>query len=218
MGPLPPCHSPTRQNNRHVELISRWLEKTGVIKVSYPAAQWIKPVVVFTRASWLKATQFSMLVLDSALGLALYLKRQKEVYLDAWQIDKISLLLAYPQLHNAQPIHQLQTYDTPVQEPPVVLDAGYKPGNTEEQAAAPEREAVSEITQEGNRMEVGAGEPRPEIETGRTKGGQEYVRVYGSKEVAEAVRREYLSKGRKTSHINKDKYRQGIWYFYLDRQ
>ena len=124
MGPLPPCHSPTRQNNRHVELISRWLEKTDVIKVSYPAAQWIKPVVVFTRASWLKATQFSMLVLDSALGLALYLKRQKEVYLDAWQIDKISLLLAYPQLHNAQPIHQLQTYDTPVQEPPVVLDAG----------------------------------------------------------------------------------------------
>lgn len=98
------------------------------------------------------------------------------------------------------------------------MDAGYKPGNTEEQAAAPGREAVSEITQEGNRMEAGAGEPRPEIETGRTKGGQEYVRVYGSKEVAEAVRREYLSKGRKTSHINKDKYRQGIWYFYLDRQ
>lgn len=67
-------------------------------------------------------------------------------------------------------------------------------------------------------MEAGTGELTPEIETGRTKGGQEYVRVYGSKEVAEAVRREYLSKGRKTSHINKDKYRQGIWYFYLDRQ
>ncbi|VFU14694.1 conserved hypothetical protein [anaerobic digester metagenome] len=44
------------------------------------------------------------------------------------------------------------------------------------------------------------------------------MRVYSSKEVAEAVRREYLSKGRKTSHINKDKYRQSIWYFYLDRQ
>jgi uncharacterized protein (DUF2141 family) len=67
-------------------------------------------------------------------------------------------------------------------------------------------------------MEAGTGELTPEIETGRTKGGQEYVRVYGSKEAAEAVRREYQSKGRITSKVNKNKYRQGIWYFYLDRQ
>lgn len=104
-----PCHSPTRQNNRHVKLISKWLEKTGVIKVSFPAAQWIKRAVVFIRASWLKTTECSMPVLDSAQGLALYLKRQKEVYLDTEQIDKISLLLAYPQLRNVPPIHPLQS-------------------------------------------------------------------------------------------------------------
>ncbi len=65
------CHSPTKQNFRHVNLLRKWLEQTGMFNLSFPAEQWIKPVVVFTRASWLKTTDCSMPVLEGALGLAL---------------------------------------------------------------------------------------------------------------------------------------------------
>lgn len=95
------------------------------------------------------------------------------------------------------------------------MDSGVKPSNIVEEAAAPEREAASEVTQVDNHMEASTDEPTHKIETGRTKAGMEYVRVYGSKQAAEAVCREYQSKGQKTSPVNKDKYRQSVWYFYL---
>ena len=98
-----PCHSPTKQNLRHVILIRKWLNQTGIFKITFPTEKWIHPIVVFTRASWLKTTDCSMPVFDSALSLALYLRNQKENYLNAEQVEKISMLLAYPQLRNFKP-------------------------------------------------------------------------------------------------------------------
>jgi len=44
-----------------------------------------------------------MPVFDGALSLALHLRNQKENYLNAEQIEKISMVLAYPQLRNFKP-------------------------------------------------------------------------------------------------------------------
>jgi len=53
------------------------------------------------------------------------------------------------------------------------------------------------------------------VETGRTRGGKEFVRVYGSKEAAEDVKKGFQSEGKEPGPVNRDKYRQGVWYFYL---
>jgi len=96
-----PCHSPTKQNLRHVKLIRKWLSQTGIFNITFPTEKWIYPIVAFTRASWLKTTDCSMPVFDGARSLASHLRSQKETYLNAEQIEKISMLLAYPQLQTA---------------------------------------------------------------------------------------------------------------------
>lgn len=190
------CHSPTRQNLRHVKLIRQWFSQTGIFNVTFPTEQWIHPIVVFTRASWLKTTDCSMPVIDSALSLALHLRNQKERYLDAEQIEKISMLLAYPQLRNFKP-------------GPVIM-------------VTPPEEVTSTINKDDTRDEQEDGIARHvnnkqsdiKVETGRSRGGKDFVRVYGSKEDAEEIRKGYISGGKEPGPVNRDKYCKEVWYFY----
>ncbi len=200
------CHSPTRQNLRHVKLIRKWLEQTGMFNLSFPPEEWIKPIVVFTRASWLKTTDCSMPVLDGALGLAFYLRKQKEVCLNAEQIEKISLLLAYPQLRNSQLAQQQTAMFGEKQVTKVVKDE--KNNITIERISSAEAPDNNDANTE---------EPEVKVETGRTKNGRDYVRIYGNKVDAEAIRQKFLSEGQEPGQVNRDKYRQGIWYFYLSK-
>jgi len=204
------CHSPTQQNLRHVKLIRKWLEQTGMFNLSFPAEEWIKPIVVFTRAAWLKTTDCSMPVLDGALDLAFYLRKQKEVCLNAEQIEKISLLLAYPQLRNSQ----LAQQETATSGENQVTDVKKDEQNniTIEKISSAEALVIGKDKNNANIEKT-----KVKVETGRTKNGRDFVRVYGNKVDAEVVRQKYISEGQESGPVNRDKYRQGVWYFYLSK-
>lgn len=111
------------------------------------------------------------------------------------------MLLAYPQIRNFKPRAPIMVT------PPVEL-------LTE---AVNEQEAVVE------REDSNAPGATPDVddqsgfkvETGRTRGGKDFVRVYGTREEAEEVRKGYQTEGKEPGPVNKDKYRQGVWYFYI---
>lgn len=85
------CESPTKQNLRHVKLIKKWLS-VNVHEIS-PALleKALFPVVLFTKAKWLKVNDCSMPVFDSGFSLSIYIRRKtKETLLSNDQIDKIA--------------------------------------------------------------------------------------------------------------------------------
>ena len=105
-----PCHSPTKQNLRHVRLIKEWL--VDVCRLDLPETDsWIKPLVVFTNSKWLKVKECSMPVFDGGLALALYIRLQDETYLTLQQIDSICEVLCNP-LAVAQKNRRKQPHQT----------------------------------------------------------------------------------------------------------
>ncbi|MEW6573786.1 MAG: NERD domain-containing protein [Bacillota bacterium] len=85
------CESPTKQNKRHVRLFKEWLENTLGDRIPAEIEAWLFPVVLFTRAKWLRVEECSMPVFESGMGLAWHIRRQtKNVLLGAEQINAIA--------------------------------------------------------------------------------------------------------------------------------
>jgi len=89
------CSSPTKQNKRHLNLFVKWLMAGGAEEYPPNPADWVFPVVVFTKAKWLKVTECSMPVFDGALGLSFYIRRKTgERRLSKSQVDAIAEAVA----------------------------------------------------------------------------------------------------------------------------
>jgi len=95
------CPSPTKQNQRHAAMLSIWLEKMG-FSIGLPLKDIIYPIVIFTKAQWLKVSECSMPVYDSGLGLGIHLRRHKEKILTNDQIDHIAAMLAHQKLDQSK--------------------------------------------------------------------------------------------------------------------
>lgn len=54
-----------------------------------------------------------------------------------------------------------------------------------------------------------------EVTRGKNRQGREYIKVRGTREEAEAVRREYAQRGYAVSELAADKFESGGWFFYL---
>ncbi|MBC7343684.1 MAG: NERD domain-containing protein [Clostridia bacterium] len=156
-----PCESPTRQNLRHKRLFLKWLAGTRLDLPGHPE-EYVTPVVLFTRARWLKTKECSMPVFDSGAALAFWLRRQGR--------DRV---------------------------------------------LSPEQvEAVAAAVAEARPWEV--GRTGVEVTRGRNRQGREYVKVRGTREEAEAIRREYAERGYVVSTLVADRFEAGGWFFYLD--
>lgn len=183
------CESPTKQNQRHVRLIRKWLEGTGLVKINELTEGWIQPAVVFTNASWLKVTECSMPVFDGPLQLLGYLRQQKARILPPEQIDKIAGLLAYPAVAKAFTNKEIQLlYD---------------------------EQAVTEL-QKGQQSIANLSAEQPVVEEGKNKDGRKFVRITGTVEQAKEIRQKYLQEGQNPGKLSKDRYKQGIFYFYIE--
>lgn len=85
------CESPTKQNQRHRRLFKHWLENTLGDRMSAEIEAWLFPVVLFTRAKWLRVEECSMPVFESGMALAWHIRRQgKNTVLRPEQIDAIA--------------------------------------------------------------------------------------------------------------------------------
>lgn len=108
------CESPTKQNQRHLRLFQRWLQETlsGVVPPS--PETWLFPVVLFTRAKWLKAEKCCMPIYRSALALSWHMRRRaKHRVLGPDHVDAIAAALV-----NAEPLAQDLSPSTPSPVPP----------------------------------------------------------------------------------------------------
>jgi hypothetical protein len=69
-----PCESPTKQNMRHKRLFVEWAKGKGLASQEC-FKEYVMPVVLFTRARWLKTEGCSMPVFSSGVELVGYLRR-----------------------------------------------------------------------------------------------------------------------------------------------
>jgi hypothetical protein len=197
------CESPTRQNQRHRRLLKKWLQDNTDIPDPL-IEQSLFPIVLFTRAKWLKANECSMPVFESGLALSLYIRRQtKNTLLLGDQIQTIA-----DHIISAGPLMTAQD----VEMPPVT--PGVAPSSSES-APKSERRApttpvpVSQPASQGPVSDV-------KVKTGRTRDGRCYVRVIGSKDEAEAVRMSYAKDGKTPGPLKADRFTGEAWFFYLE--
>jgi hypothetical protein len=122
---------------------------------------WLFPVVLFTRAKWLRVEEWSMPVFESGMALAWHIRRQgKNTVLRPEQVEAIAGALV-----SAVPLS----------------DQGTPLGTRE----VPSEGAAANGNPCGYRTE-----------TGKTRNGRSYVKVYGKREDAEAVHLNYKAAGK----------------------
>lgn len=196
-----PCDSPTKQNLRHVRLIRKWLDATGKIRIDLPPDQWVHAAVTFTNASWIKTDKCCMPIFDGALNLLGYLKKQRAKLLNQEQIDSIVTLLAVPIIAKTFINNEVK----------VTFSEEDFQKFKEEQAkeAPPVKTCIDESP-------VAPVDSTPLIEEGIGKNGKKYVRITGENQQAEGIRQKYIEEGKKVGNLNKDKFKKGIFYFYLE--
>lgn len=86
-----PCNSPTQQNKWHVRLFKKWIEDNDSCISQCEIEQVLFPIVLFTKARWLKVQECSMPVFDSVIALSLYIRsKTKNNVLSYEQINKIA--------------------------------------------------------------------------------------------------------------------------------
>ena len=165
------CKSPTWQNKRHQELFQRWIERE-IPHLS--GGDWVRPVVLFTAASYLKTDGQDMPVFDSCIAMVWWLRK--------WAAGSV---LGEPERNRI-----------------VAAIKNAKPADR----SALSRERT--IAREMPKVKIS-------VEEGKTRQGRRFVRVMGTKDEAEDVRREYAGKGMKPAEVKADKREPGVWYFYL---
>ena len=58
--------------------------------------------------------------------------------------------------------------------------------------------------------------PLPIVEERQSKNGKKFVRITGDNRQAENTRDAYIKKGQKVGPLNKDKFKEGVFFFYLN--
>lgn len=211
------CSSPTKQNKRHVDLFIKWLASGAVGELPLEPTSWVLPLVVFTKAKWLKVTDCSMPVFDGGLDLSIYVRRKNgEQRLSVSQIDTIAGAVAKAKPFSSE--DSITVQKVPIGE---VISLDYiKPKLTKETA-------VTEAKQESKNEEVAvakgneqhedgqANSTSPKIDQRQTKDGRRYVRVYGTEEEAKEIRLKVEKDGEKVGPLKSDRYNRGAWFFYL---
>lgn len=193
-----PCDSPTKQNLRHVRL---WLEATGKVKVDLPPEKWVHTAVVFTNASWLKTDNCCMPIFDGALNLLNYLKKQEPRVLNNEQIDRIVRLLAYPTVAKAFINNEVKIISAEDD------FAKFKESRLKEETPSKDNPGETNKCTLGDTISL--------VEEGTDKKGKKYVRITGKYQQAQGIRQKYIDEGKKPGNLNKDKFKKGIFYFYL---
>lgn len=202
------CSSPTKQNKRHFNLFIKWLNSGAAGEIPSEPTSWVFPLVVFTKAKWLKVTECSMPVFDGGLKLSLYVRRKTgEQQLSLVQVDAIAEAVA-----NAKPFSP----DKPIEKVPIgeVISLNYMKAKLTDETAATKAEAAIAKGKEQKGGE--ANSIPPKIERRQTKDGRRYVRVYGTEEEAEEVRLKIKQGGEKVGPLKSDRYNRGAWFFYLE--
>lgn len=206
------CSSPTKQNKRHFDLFVKWLSRESPNMLPLEPEQWIFPLVVFTRAKWLRADQCSMPVFDGALSLTFHIrKKTKELRLSPEQIDIIAGAIAgagpykdkchvISENKDVAPCEEIK----PVNEP--YIGEGCV---THEEAAAIECPAIDTNDPYESAIDL-------KYEQRKTKDGRGYIRVCGSRPEAQAVWEEFKKKSEKVGAIKSDRYKRETWYFYIE--
>jgi len=89
------CESPTKQNLRHKKLFVEWVKGLS-LNMSGPIADYVFPVVLFTRCGWLKVNECSMPVFRDGAALVGYLWRcaRERVVFSQEQIEKVVQAIA----------------------------------------------------------------------------------------------------------------------------
>lgn len=145
------CESPIKQNLRHVKLLKKWLSENMREIAPSILEEALFPVVLFTRAKWIKTNDCSMPVFDSGFGLSMCIRRKtKETLLSNGQIDKIAEAII-----NARP------------------HTGFPSGTITANNSQTENADLAPI--------------KVNVQTGKTKQGRSYVKVFGNKEEAQKV-------------------------------
>jgi len=198
------CDSPTKQNYRHVKLIRKWLDGTGLVKVELPAKEWIHAAVIFTNSSWLKTDGCCMPVFEGTSKFISYLKEHKERKLSPEQIEKITVLLESP---------VVAKYFINKQKDISKVEVAC---SKEQGRQVPEGLSRKEIKQDNTIQDKQASNVVPSnIEEGKSKNGKSFIRVTGTYEQAKEVREKYLKDGKNPGDVNKDRYKVGVFYFYI---
>jgi hypothetical protein len=186
-----PCDSPTKQNIRHLILIRKWLEDTGLIKIDKHPDEWIKAGVVFTKASWVNANGCCMDIFDGPAKLVEHIRKNKAAILSANDIDSITRLFVYPKVAKAYINREVK-----------VMDVDEKPGSVAETGALYQ-------TPDDN---------QPKVREDKTRNGRKFIKITGSYRQAEEVRQKYPDNGIKVGLLNKDKTNEGEYYFFVDEE
>ncbi len=174
------CESPTKQNQRHRRLFKHWLENTLGDGIPGEIEAWLFPVVLFTRAKWLRVEECSMPVFESGMALAWHIRRQgKNTVLRQEQLEAIAGALV-----RVVPLSGQGT-------PPGARDV------------PPEGAAAN-----GNPCGC-------RTETGKTRNGCSYVKVYGKRDDAEEVHLNYKAAGKEPGPLKPDRFTEGAWFFYF---
>jgi len=192
------CESPTRQNQRHLRLFEKWVESTLPGLFPSQAEEWLFPVVVFMKASWLRTKDCSMPVVRGGLELVGYIRsRAKKSVLNAEQIEALCHALV-----NARPWPETAVGEVAATEAP------------KQQAPAP---AAPRRPSRFHRQPSTSPTPAAlDVHRGRTRQGREFVRVIGSRERAEQVRAQSQAAGERPGPLRPDRFTEKAWFFELE--
>ena len=211
------CSSPTIQNYRHVKLIRKWLDGTGLVKVDMPAKEWVHAAAVFTNVAWLKTDGCCMPIFDGVSKLVSYLKEQRERKLSTSQIEKITVLLESPAVAKAFINKQVKVMHTEEDIARFEIASGRELvgqiENGQEQKGLKEEIREDNISQ--GKQDKSSQVMVTKIEEGKSKNGKLFIRITGTYEQAREVRENYLKDGKNPGEVNKDRFKAGVFYFYL---
>jgi len=190
------CKSPTGQNQRHARLFRKWLVNNLVNNIDASlkdeAVKLVFPIVLFTRAKWLKVQECCMPVFESGLALSWHLRRQaKNVMLSSEQIEVIGKKIII-----AESL-------APLARKSLVKSSGTKGSWSKCNSLISEK--ISSVISSPEQVEIK-----------QTKDGRKYVKVVGSKDEAERVRARYSAQGCRPLPVKSDRFTKGAWYFYLE--
>lgn len=191
--------SPTKQNTYHVKAIAEWLKGTKILSIDAPAEKWIVPIVVFTRAQWLKTTDCSMPVFNGISEFIAYLKAKAERYLGQDDIERLTALIQYPTLSKALRQDQIKWFGA--SEALLLSDA--TENNQDTSALEVEERIQTKVSSV------------PEYTEGVTKNGKRYVRIVGTMEQATMVYEHFRTQHPDLKPPRKDRFKEGMFFFYI---
>ncbi|MZP30417.1 hypothetical protein GTO91_11905 [Heliobacterium undosum] len=220
------CDSPTQQNWRHAQRVGKWLQDTRLMNIPHPMSEWVRPVVVFTCAKWLKANDCSMPVTQGTGELLAYIRLFEKELLTPTQVEKIVTLLQYPRVAKAFSSKAIVSSDVEAEiaatlDQPVQLAQG----RPDPSSSAPKGEVAESSSAETvvspNVSQPPAQPPTepnidlPPHEQSTTRDGKAFVRITAVYDDAKRVYEHYKPKFPNIGPLKRDRYKKDTYYFYL---